>query len=311
MSSNYWKSKFGAMDDSAFEEVEEAVIETAAGKPVEDPKDGIINIADDADAIEEDYKTWGQPGGLMSGFNNLDKKIGGFGAGHVILVGGETSNGKSAFAANVAVSIARRGDRVLYISLEMTAQEIKKRFRHINNERVDMLNLQIQEEHNVEYNHVRSIIMRAVNYDPDDPLKLVVLDYMQYLGRGMSNQEVAKMSKMFKQLALEFSIPFMVIVSLRKAEGGKMKRKWTDIEIEDFMGTGAIGYDCDTALIVSRKNLEDEFNEDRIFMKLLKTRNARLDYNARFMSFAWHETRMEEDILTGAEPVDEDGFAEV
>lgn len=311
MANDYWKTKFQNLNDEQFREVEEAIVEVSAGTDVEEPKDDIIHISEYTDEIEEDYKHWGEPIGLMTGYENFDKKVGGFGGGHVILIGGETSNGKSAFAANIAVNIAARNERVLYISLEMTAKEIMLRFRHMHDAPIGDLNLEIQKTHDVEYQHINGIIQRSVDANENGPLELVIIDYMQYLGRGMTNQEVAKMSKMFKQLALKFDIPMIVIVSLRKSEGGKSKRKWTDISVEDFMGTGAIGYDCDTAWIVSRKNMEDDYIADRVFIKLLKTRNAKLDYDKQFMSFKWEATRISEDLFSGDIPKeDEDGFIE-
>lgn len=308
----YWKKRLALEDDETVREIEEAVLER--GVDIEDEDDdsktGIIHIGDYAEKVEESYKDWNKPKGLMTGFPSLDKKTGGLGDGHVILIGGETSNGKSALAQNIAVRCGARGDRTLYISLEMTQSEVFDRFRHIHNKSVADLNIQVQETHDVEYQHINGIIKAAKEWPDWGDLKLVVLDYMQYLGRGMTNQEVAKMSKMFKKLALEHNIPFMVIVSLRKSEGGKSKRKWTDIEIEDFMGTGAIGYDCDTAMIVSRKNLNDEYDEERMFLKVLKTRNARLDYNKRYLSFAWDATRITEDEWTTKDAVDKDGMIE-
>jgi replicative DNA helicase len=143
-------------------------------------------------------------------------------------------------------------------------------------------------------------------------IKLVVLDYLQYLGRGMKPEEVAVMSKEIKTLALEFEIPFIVIVSLRK-EGSGQGRKWTDIEIQDFMGTGSIGYDADAAMIASRKDKANEFDEHGLWVKILKVRNGKLDYNDRYIRFDWEQTRISESWVTSAEKSLEqtDGFKEV
>jgi replicative DNA helicase len=291
MGRNDWLTdKLRNLDDDAFVEVLAEVTERSA---VTEKKvnDDIVHITDIEDEIKDEHRNWGQIRGLSTGFPALDKRIGGLGNGDVILIGGETSNGKSALAANIAVNIAKRpgGVGVLFITLEMQAKQIGSRFYHINGGKIDDLDIMFQLEPRITYTDLKPVIRRAME---EGEVKCVFLDYLQYLGRGMKNEEVAKMSKEIKTLALEFDIPFIVIVSLRKSESGKGKRRWTEIEIEDFMGTGSIGYDADSAMIASRKNLEDTFTDDRLYVKVLKTRNARLDYKDRFIAFGWDSTKI-------------------
>lgn len=286
----YWAKRLAIADDSEVKEIEEAVLTRSAEIPEEKPRDELVHISDMSEEIEKEYKQWGKTKGLRTGLPSLDDKLGGMGAGHVILIGGETSNGKSALAANIAVNVSRE-EPVLFITLEMMAAEIGARIMHINGGTLDGLDMLFQSEHRLTYKDIKPLLRKAK--DMAD-IKLVVLDYLQYLGRGMTEKEVAIMSKEIKTLALEFGLPFIVIVSLRKGEGGKNKRKWTDIEIEDYMGTGAIGYDCDAAIIASRKNLDNEFANDSLWVKVLKTRNAKLDYDKRYIAFEWNQTKISE-----------------
>jgi replicative DNA helicase len=161
-----------------------------------------------------------------------------------------------------------------------------------------------QGEFRVSIKDIEPLFLRAKQ---EGEIELVVLDYMQYLGRGMSLEEVARMSKELKSLAQRYEVPFIVIVSLRKSEGGKSKRKWTDIEIEDLMGTGSIGYDCDVAMIASRKSLDNEFASHSMWVKVLKTRNAELDYDNRYVQFDWDRTKITE--FGGS--TEQQGFKEV
>lgn len=304
--SDYWKKRFKGMEDTEFQEVEKAVIERGADMDIAEPNDGIISIDDIADEIKEEFNSWGKVRGLRSGYTTLDKKLGGMGEGHVILIGGETSNGKSALATNIAVNVAKT-DPVLYITLEMQAKEIGSRIMHIYGENVGDLQMLFQSQFRLTYKDVKPLLKNAMEYAG---IKLVVLDYLQYLGRGMKLEEVAIMSKEMKTLALEFNIPFIVIVSLRKAEQGKGKRKWTDIEIEDLMGTGSIGYDADAAIIVSRKDLNNEYDEDNVYVKILKTRNARLDYSDRYVALKWDRTRITEDFVEAINSGKDEGWTE-
>lgn len=291
---NYWKKRLALEDDETIKEIEEAVLERGIDTEEETPKDDLVHISELEEQIKTEYKNWGKIKGLRTGLPSLDEKIGGMGKGHVILIGGETSNGKSALAANIAVNVAKENS-VLFITLEMMKAEIGARIMHINGGTLDGLDLIFQQEHRLTYRDIKPLMQKAVEMGS---IKMVILDYLQYLGRGMTEKEVAIMSKEIKTLALEFKIPFIVIVSLRKSEGGRNARKWTQIEIQDYMGTGAIGYDCDCAIIASRKNLDNQFDDDHLWVKILKTRNAEMDYNNRYIMFDWKQTRITEDWAT-------------
>lgn len=302
---NYWKKRFQLEDDESIRKAEEALLEVSAGIE-EDINDDIVHISQISDRIEKEYKEWGQTKGLLTGLPRLDEKIRGISAGHVVLISGETSNGKSALATNIAVNVSRERP-VLFITLEMVLEEIGSRIMHLNGGTVDNLDLLFQSEHRITYKDIGKLLARAKE---EANIEMVVLDYLQYLGRGMTEREVAVMSKEIKTLALEHNIPFVVIVSLRKGEGGKNKRKWTEIEIEDIMGTGAIGYDCDVAMVASRKDLNNEFDNEHVYVKVLKVRNGKLDYDDRYLCFKWDETRIYEDWASEAKLEINGGYTE-
>ncbi len=240
--------------------------------------------------IEEASKLWGKVSGISTGYPSLDAKIGGLKPGELILIGGETNNGKSALAQNIAVNVSH-AYRVAFITLEMLKTEAGSRLKHMNKGTVEGMDIMFQTEYQIDYRHLKPLFENAAK----EGAALVVLDYLQYLGRGMTLDEVAKMTKLMKSLALEFQLPFVVIVSLRKSqEGGRFKRKWTEIETEDLMGTSAIAYDADIAMVASRRNLENEFETDKFFVKVIKARNMDLNYDDRFLAFNWDKTRITE-----------------
>lgn len=255
----------------------------------EEMKGQLTHIQDIAEEIEKASELWGKVSGISTGYPLLDAQIGGLKPGELLLVGGETNNGKSALAQNIAVNVAKNHG-VLFITLEMQKTEAGSRIKHMNGGSIEGLDMMFQSEYQIDYRHLDALFANGISKG----VKFVVLDYLQYMGRGMTLEEVAKMSKLMKAMALKYSIPFMVIVSLRKSDGGKFKRKWTEIEVEDLMGTSAIGYDADIAMIASRKNLESQFESDRFFVKIIKSRNMPLDYDNRFLAFKWDNTRIQE-----------------
>ena len=277
------------LEPEVLEDISIGAEEELANRESEE-KGQLTHITEIADDIEQASKSWGKVSGISTGYPSLDAMIGGLKPGELLLVGGETNNGKSALAQNIAVNVAKTGRGVLYITLEMLMTEAGSRIRYMNDGKVDDLNLMFQSEYQIDYRHIDALFANGV----DNDVQLVILDYLQYLGRGMTLDEVAKMSKMMKALALKYKLPFMVIVSLRKSDGGKFKRKWTDIEVEDLMGTSAIGYDADIAMVASRKNLQNEYEADRFHVKVIKSRNMPLDYNNRFLTFEWEKTKIKE-----------------
>lgn len=252
---------------------------------------GIIHIQDIKEEIDAASKKWGKFDGLSTGIPLLDKQMGGMRKGEILLVGGDPNNGKSALAANIAVNVAKE-HKVLFITLEMLAPAIGTRMRWINQGTIDGLDMTFQSKKSINFTDLEKIFEEGVG---EGGAQFVVIDYLQYLGRGMTNEEVAKMSKLIKDLAQSFEVPIMVIVSLRKDSQGKGgKRKWTEIEIDDLMGTGAIGYDADVAMIVSRKDEEANWDNQYVYVRTIKIRSYPLDYENNVAKLWWDKTRITE-----------------
>lgn len=296
----------GIDDDEALLEVADVVTDKLAGKEEEAPKNGVVHIAEMDDLLTEVRSERGHFKGIRTGYSALDNKMGGFTEGGVILIGGETSNGKSALATNIAIRQAQHVP-VLYISLEMTQKEMLDRIDFMTNGKTD-INLMFQKTFDVSYKELEAIIANAIELGD---ARIVYIDYLQYLGRGMDEREVAKMSQKIKKIALKYNITMCVIVSLRKGDAGKNKRKWTEIENDDLMGTAAIAYDADTIVIASRRDQENEFDDHHIYVKVLKARNTKLDYHDRYVQLKWDRTRITEEWTELPKQPSDEGFREI
>lgn len=243
------------------------------------------HIKEYKDEIEEAIRTWGKVGGISSGLPSLDAVIGGLRKGQTLLVAGESNQGKSALAAQIAVNVSRQ-HKVGYISLEMLPGDNGARINHMNGGTLDGLDIYFQSTTDIDYKHLDPLFKQA----KEQGFELVMLDYLQFLGRDLTMDEVAKMSKTIKRMATKYKMPFIVIVSLRKG----MQRKWTDIMLDDLMGTSAIGYDSDNTIVVSRNDMENEYDEDHIFIKVLKLRNMKRTKDNQYLMYDWHDTRVTE-----------------
>lgn len=256
----------------------------------EELEDGelLIDLTTIEDKIALAEKDWGKVSGISTGFPMLDAAIGGLKKGELILIGGKPKNGKTALAQNIATNVAKQ-HKVLFITLELLAEQTGVRVKHINGGKLpDPGSFMVQAKHRLDYRHIKPLFEQATQQG----VELVVLDYLQFLGRGMTNEEVAKMSKEMKTLALEFEVPFIVIVSLRKGENSRFKTKWTDIELEDIAGTSSIGYDADTILLASRRDPDGEKDPDHLYVKVVEIRGMPDTYE--LMVFNWDKTRISE-----------------
>jgi len=107
-----------------------------------DKEDGRDKLIEMNEALEEafenlvrkDEEKIGQ--GLQTGYPGIDCRIGGLEPGHLTVIAGQTSMGKTAFALNVTHNIIRQNKTVLFFSLEMSAKEIADRMI-IRESRVD------------------------------------------------------------------------------------------------------------------------------------------------------------------------------
>jgi len=270
------------------EALEDVVIhgemELSSRDPIE--RGGLVHISELIDAINGASKEWGLVGGISTGLISLDKRIGGLRKGDIIMVAGNPGGGKSALAGNIAVNVSRE-HHVLFISLEMLPHRIGARFKHYNGGKLDGMDISFQKESAIDYRHLRPLFENAKLKG----MKLAVLDYFQYLGRGMELNEVAKMSVEMKKLAQEFEVPFIIILSLRKG-GTQFKRKWVDVELEDLMGTSAIGYDADAVIVASRRDPDNKFDEDHQWLKIVKVRD--MPEFDEYVRLKWDKTKVSE-----------------
>lgn len=244
--------------------------------------------------IKDAIKIWGKVGGLSTGLPTLDAVIGGLRPGQTYLIAGESNNGKSALAAQMAVNISKE-HKVGYISLEMMPGDNGARINHMNYGSESVLaigglDIYFQNSPMLTDKQIRPLFEQA----KEEGIEVIFLDYLQFLGRGMTNEEVSRLSQLLKRLSMEYELPLVVIVSLRKSQGG---RKWYDISLEDLMGTSAIAYDADNTIVVSRQNLEGEFDDSHIYVKVLKLRNMRKTKDNEFLWFTWHDTRVTEESV--------------
>lgn len=231
-------------------------------------------VGDGVDALVDRLEA-GEPAavGLDTGLPSLDALVGGLMPGGNYVIGAPPSVGKTALAGQVALHasmIRKRG--VLYISLEMTAVELRKRAlgmlsgvsvsrqnkpqelsaRAINNLRDAAAQLRdvplyLDEAFGLTVSSLRSRVRReAARHD----LGLIVIDYLQLIGGERRdhnrNNEIADISRAVKVIAGELEVPVLLLSQLNRASRGESRRP----QLHDLRDSGSIEQDADAVILM-------------------------------------------------------------
>lgn len=210
--------------------------------------------------------------GKSSGWNKLDSTIGGYNQGDLLVVAGRPGMGKTAIALTFAHDFALKNGRVLFLSLEMSNEQLAKRYISLVGE---IANYRIR--NNTMFEHEMKIVESFVKQPPmrfhidDDAdtslqmikgkcklhkakhgLDLVIIDYIQLIRVNKAHsreQEIAEISRGLKLLAKELNCTVMILAQLsRKPEERSDKRPM----LSDLRESGAIEQDADVVLFPFR-----------------------------------------------------------
>ena len=272
--------------------------EMSADDILEDAEKRILSVADNkassaTDSIslkclmpafldELDKKLTGkyvEVGVVRSGFASLDSMTNGFKQGNLIIVGGRPSMGKTSFAMNIAEhAMLEQKLPVLVFSLEMTPEELSKRFvgsiARVDQSKFNQTDLLTEkdmsrifdasaviESADLEINNhsVQNIgqirgVARRMQRKHKKNLGLIIIDYIQLMEGEGSNRtlELAGVTRGLKKLAQEMNCPVIALSQLnRLLEQRDNKRPM----MSDLRDSGAIEQDADMVLLIYR----DEF----------------------------------------------------
>lgn len=214
----------------------------------------------EAGGLEAYFKSRRVPG-LSTGWGKVDHAISGLQRGHLTILAARTGHGKSAFAANIAVTVARAGFGVALFSLEMDRIEITDRVialagatthRALRGNDVDLVRNSANAAAGLPLftsdmagRSVPSIHAAVRRLRAKQGVSLVVVDYLQLLSPAGKfenrTQEVSAMTRGLKLAAQDLRIPFLVLSQLKRAENGGANRR---PELSDLRESGSIEQDA-------------------------------------------------------------------
>lgn len=232
--------------------------------------------------IEYVYANKSAVPGLASGFAGLDKKIGGFSKGELIIIAGRPSMGKTAFALNVAEKVANTGKAVAIFSLEMSRRLLTNRllssvsslansklkygnietyeFQYLAQgaEKLSKMPIYIDDSADMTVLDIRTRARNTYNQikAKGQELSLILIDYIQLMKGDPKlkdkNLQVADISRQLKTLAKDLDIPVVALSQLSRAVEQRGINN-TKPMLSDLRDSGAIEQDADVVLFVWRE----------------------------------------------------------
>ena len=234
--------------------------------------------------------------GLSTGLRDLDAKINGLNKSDLVLVAARPAMGKSAFALNMAMNVAKKYKKTVAIfNLEMSREQLAIRLL-ASEGFLDMSKLTTGKLSEEEWGKLcmasASLSQSDIRIDDNpsvtvadinakcrrlDNLGLVVIDYLQLMqgsgyGRNSDNRVtvVGDISRALKIMAKELNVPVVCLSQLSRAVEGRTDKRPI---LSDLRESGAIEQDADSVMFLYRDDYYHENSEDKGLAECIVAKN--------------------------------------
>ena len=235
--------------------------------------------------------------GLSTGLRDLDNKINGLNKSDLILVAARPAMGKSAFALNIGVNVAKKYNQTVAIfNLEMSREQLALRllasegFLELQKLATGKLS---EEEWNKLCMASAALSQTDIRIDDNptvtvadinaacrrlDNLGLVVIDYLQLMngsgyGKGGGDNRVTvvgEISRSLKIMAKELNVPVICLSQLSRAVESRTDKRPI---LSDLRESGAIEQDADSVMFLYRDEYYNENTEDKGLAECIVAKN--------------------------------------
>ena len=257
--------------------------------------------------------------GLSTGLRDLDGKINGLNKGNLLLVAARPAMGKTTFALNMALNVAKKYKKtVAFFSLEMSREELAMRLLASESfvDSQKMATGKLTEEEWVKIGMASSALSQTdIRVDDNggitvaemnakcrrlDNLGLVVIDYLQLMqgsGYGRSNdnrvQVVSDISRSLKVMAKELNVPVICLSQLNRAAEGRSDKRPV---LSDLRESGSIEQDADCVMMLYRDDYYNPNTEEKNVAECIVAKNrhgeigtVKLQWLPQYVTFADRE----------------------
>jgi replicative DNA helicase len=233
------------------------------------------------DRLDDLHKNKGKLRGVATGYVDLDAKLGGLQKSDLIILAARPSMGKTSLALDLARNVALNEKKAVGIfSLEMSKDQLVDRLlsseANVNLWKLRTGNLSEEGEENdfqrigeamgrlseapifiddTAGANIMEIRTKARRLQADNPLGLIVIDYLQLMqGHQTDNrvQEVSEISRALKQLARELNVPVIALSQLNRAVENRPDKRPM---LADLRESGSIEQDADVVMFIYREDM--------------------------------------------------------
>jgi replicative DNA helicase len=243
---------------------------------------------------------------IYSQYLQIDRFVGGFRAGNLIIVGGRPSVGKSSLALNIACNIAKTNRRVGFFSLETAARAVNMRMMASEGQ-ILLGNLRNPKSlTDIGMDKTRQIAEKIMSYKfylndhskqlgaiisamgemkKEKDIDIVFIDYINLIQIRKSMQSwerIALISSRLKAAAMNLKIPIVALSQLNREAENKIPT------LANLREGGALEQDADVVIFLHRKR---EDNPEKVEVRIAKNRDG--ETNNFMMTFQPEYTRFE------------------
>lgn len=250
---------------------------------------GLVSFADVLTMTQDewDHQSKGAHG-VPTGYPDVDKLIGGLHATDLIIIGGRSSMGKTAFATALAFNAAMffrssedieyKGRQVAFFSLEMSAEQLGSRIITGQTRIQAPRNRWGQQMSSDEWGRVQAMAMeygtlpfwiddsaeltisriraRCVRLHRRKPIGLIVIDYLQLIsGEARASrdekriEQISAITRGLKRLAKDMKVPVIALSQLSRAPENRDEKRPV---LGDLRESGTIENDADVVIFPFR-----------------------------------------------------------
>ena len=240
----------------------------------------------------------GNTEGVKCGISDLDNITNGFQNSDLILIAARPSMGKTAFALNIALNAANKSHAIALFSLEMSKEQIAKRFFSIDSQ-LDALKIMkgkledgddkiLDESYNRLNDYkifvddtagisVMELRSKARRLKASKNIELIIIDYLQLMqgsaGKKSSDnrqQEISEISRSLKGLARELNIPVIALSQLSRNVELRAEKK---PQLSDLRESGSLEQDADIVMFLYRPEYYNHTDENANQAELIIAKN--------------------------------------
>lgn len=224
---------------------------------------------------KEELERWardsGKLRGLTTGYWSLDRMTAGLCGGDLDIIAGPTSGGKTLLVVNMIARQIALGNKVAFVTLEMSQREIIQRLYSVITPKYfdDIMQDQpilVQKNYRIPYQSIKYVVQQAKDWGAG----VLYIDHLHYFSRSMQNQAegLGMITQEFKRLAVEYDMPIVLISQMRKMGDNRPTG-------DDLRGSALIKQDADIVLILDKQHerIRNDGVEDNIRVTLDKNRD--------------------------------------